>query len=175
MDLQSVSLSFDIATAISIIGAAATYIMNARNENKKQSIQVREHERIINLSISEKKYNEIVGEFLTYGNQGKSEEALKTMAKLHTYCHEELRRNLVAYGTNDNLCKLKEIIQALRQANKKVNLKEKFDAVQLANSLVELDMNMLAQLRSLLNDETDEITANLIKDFGIERFGYIPK
>ena len=175
MDLQSISLGIDIATAASIIVAVATYIHSVKKENEKQSNVAREHARIINLANAEKKYNELLGKFIDHGSQGKLEEALKVMALLHSYCHEELRRDLVAYGTGDNLIKLKEIILNLREANKEMSLNGKFDAVQLTNSLVELDINMLTQLRGLLTDEPEKTTVNIVKDFGVQRFGYISK
>ena len=36
---------------------------------------------------------------------------------------------------------------------------------------VELDINMLTQLRGLLNDEPEKTTVNIVKDFGEQRFG----
>ncbi|ORU94866.1 MAG: hypothetical protein A6F72_09340 [Cycloclasticus sp. symbiont of Poecilosclerida sp. N] len=49
-DLQTISIGFDIATAVSIIGAVIVFIINTRQENKKIIGEERKNERVKILS-----------------------------------------------------------------------------------------------------------------------------
>jgi len=173
MDTTNISLGFDIATAISIVGASVAYIKNTIEDRQVKIGEERQNLRVAKLAESQKKYNELLGGFIQYGNSGKLEEALDIMQKIYHYCHYHLRREFTQYASEKDIELLNSTIELLLKANSELNNKGSFDAVKLTNSLVELDMNILMQIRQLMNNEEFEITKKIVEEFAIERFGYI--
>lgn len=173
MDITNISLGFDIATAISIIGASVAYIRNTIKERKVQIGEERQNLRVAKLVESQQEYNELLGKFVKYSANGRLKEALETMDELYHYSHYHLRRVFTQYANQEDVKLLNSRIKLLLEAKSEYDKNRKFDVVKLTNSLVELDMNILIQIRQLMNNEELEDTKDIVEKFAIERFGYI--
>ena len=172
MDNTNISLGFDIATAISIIGASIAYIQNTIKDRKIRIGEERQNLRVEKLAEAQQKYDELLSQFITHLNNRKTEEALEAMGKIYYYIHDHLRRVFAQYANKYDNELLNSTIYLIKEVNKECGETGILKPKPLVNSLIKLDINILKQIRQLMNNEEPKISEEIVNSFAEKKYDY---
>ena len=156
--LEKISYGFDIATAITIIGAVISFIYNQKKENKKLISEEQETERVKRLMEVQNIVNLHAREFVkVWGPDSQSSLDVKknVLRKTHITMGE-LYKKFMSIIAKDDLVGFRKLITYDM---------EKFNEAKYLVTLVDLEKSLLYRIRKIMNNETEEESNKIIDDY----------
>ncbi|GEM_PF-5239196 len=167
--LESISIGFDIATAASIIGAAAVFIFNTRKENRKKIGEERENERTKNLSSLLTEYREKhlfpFLECIHGGNKGEADPR-EIIFNIYEFLRGKALPATVIYSTKEDFNAIVEVIEETESIFNKTRdpSKDLDKSIQdYIAKLIQLERTMILRLRGLMHSESSSDSEKISK------------
>ena len=147
--LDKISFGFDIATAISIIGAVVLFIQDLKKQNTKKLEGEQEAERVKILMEVQQLIGSITHQFMADwgpGSKGNMEEKEKVLLNAHTTIIDLYNKYMPIIPAED-----------LNYFNPFLHYNmETFNGARYLVHLVEIDKSLIHRIRLIMNQETPE-------------------
>lgn len=147
--MDTISLGFDIATAISVVGAAITFMRKLKEERKTAIGEERETLRVEKLMTVQNTISSLTKDLLINfhpNSKASSEEKSKTLYLTHTSIQNLYTNNMSIIPRNDLVSFEKLYSYDM----------ENFNGARYLLVLIELDKSLSSRIRKIMNNETQE-------------------
>lgn len=168
--MESISIGFDIATAVSVIGAAIAFIISLFIENKRKIGEERENERVKTLSSLLTEYREKhLFHFLDriLANKGETDPR-EILFNLHNFLERKALPATVIYSKKEDFNAIIEMIEE----TKSIFEKTKAPSADLDKSIqnyiakmIQLEGTMVLRLRGLMHNESSSDNEEILKSY----------
>ena len=168
--MSTISFGFDIATAISIIGGVIAFIYNSRKMNKADKGEERERERVIKLTAGLEGLNKLIQKYISVAK--KEEEPLKTtFEEINDFLNNNLWQTFLLFANKKDIKEIESMMTYLESCVDNANNNIKHKPKEFAFKIVNLEKVMLLQLRRLMNNESEDESAQLVSEYYWKKYG----
>ncbi len=167
--IDNISIGLDLATALSITGAAIAFIHNNVKSAQKSISDEIERERVVKMSSGRAELGRLIK--MLIDSASSEEQMLKTLHKIDEFIRFELWPNFALYTEQEVISEVENIIAQLEEASNDINNHDMFDLRSFATKLIKLETVMMHELRQLMNKESESQTKAVIDRYIKERYG----
>jgi len=166
--MESISIGFDIATAVSIIGAAIAFIISLYKENKKKIGEERENERVKTLSSLLTEYREKhLFHFLDriLANKGDADPR-EILFNLHEFLERKALPATVIYSKKEDfnaIIEMMEETKSIFEETKSPSAALNKSIQDYISKMIQLEGTMVLRLRGLMHSESNSDNEEILK------------